>query len=179
MKRSRRSERSQALVEFALVSPVLLLLTFGIIDFGRAMYFYVTIGNSAREVARYAAASSLPLPTFANGFVVASVHSPGVILSAPCPSGPVTGVPPANTGWVYITEPSPPALVESSPSPNAPGGDAPGPAAGVCSAVNPAVGQAALEVTITYNFTPVTPLVSQVIGNRVVLTVHTYFTTEY
>ena len=179
MTNSRRGEKSQALVEFALVSPVLLLLSFGIIDFGRAMYFYVTIGNTAREVARYAQTASLPMPTFANGLTVALQHSPSVILSAPCPSGPVTGVPPLNTGWVYITEPSPPATIEPSPSPNAPGGDTPASSSGTCSAVNPAIGQAALQVTITDNFTPVTPLVAQVIGDRIVLTVRSYFTTEY
>ncbi|TMF40617.1 MAG: pilus assembly protein [Chloroflexi bacterium] len=30
-----RSERSQGLTEFAIIAPVILLLTFGIIDFGR------------------------------------------------------------------------------------------------------------------------------------------------
>ncbi|MPZ23852.1 MAG: pilus assembly protein [Dehalococcoidia bacterium] len=49
---SRRSERGQAMVEFALVLPLLLVLAFGIMDFGRALQAYVTINNAAREGAR-------------------------------------------------------------------------------------------------------------------------------
>ena len=37
------SQRSQALIEFALVSPVLLLLLFGIVDIGRAVFYYDTV----------------------------------------------------------------------------------------------------------------------------------------
>ena len=45
--RRRRFERSQAMTEFALVAPVLLLLTFGILDFGRALFFYAAAGDAA------------------------------------------------------------------------------------------------------------------------------------
>ena len=38
-----RSERSQGLTEFAIIAPVILLLTFGIIDFGRGLYLYITL----------------------------------------------------------------------------------------------------------------------------------------
>ena len=52
--RTPRGQRSQALIEFALVSPVLLLLLFGIIDIGRAIFYYDTINHAAREGARTA-----------------------------------------------------------------------------------------------------------------------------
>ena len=175
----RRRERSQALVEFALVAPVLLLLSFGIIDFGRALYFYVTIGNSAREVARYAQTASIPMPDFATAYALAVGHSAGMVLQAPCPNGPVTGVPPHDQGWLFITEAPAPAVLESGPPQNAPGGDPPANAAGSCSAAVPASGRAILEVTIIYNFAPVTPLVRDAIGSRIILTSHVTFTTEY
>ncbi|TMB79823.1 MAG: pilus assembly protein [Chloroflexi bacterium] len=44
----RWGQRSQALIEFALVSPVLLLLLFGVIDLGRAIFYYDTINHAAR-----------------------------------------------------------------------------------------------------------------------------------
>jgi Flp pilus assembly protein TadG len=49
-----RSERGQSLVETAFVLPVLLLLLFGIFDFGRAVYAYNILANSAREATRLA-----------------------------------------------------------------------------------------------------------------------------
>jgi Flp pilus assembly protein TadG len=44
----------QAMVEFALVAPMFLLLLFSIIDFGRAVYYIQALNNAAREGARYA-----------------------------------------------------------------------------------------------------------------------------
>ncbi len=46
--------RGQALVEFALIVPIFILLLMGILDFGRAVYAYSTLNNSAREAARQA-----------------------------------------------------------------------------------------------------------------------------
>lgn len=50
----RLADGGQALVEFALVLPVLLLLFFALLDFGRAVYAYNTIANSARSAGRVA-----------------------------------------------------------------------------------------------------------------------------
>jgi len=53
-----RSQRSQGLTEFAIIAPVILLLTFGIIDFGRALYLYITLQQAANEGARVAVRAS-------------------------------------------------------------------------------------------------------------------------
>jgi hypothetical protein len=45
----------QALVEFALVLPILLLVAVGIMDFGRALFVYSEVSNASREAVRYAA----------------------------------------------------------------------------------------------------------------------------
>ena len=42
-----------ALVEFALVLPLLLLLTFIVTEYGRALYQYNTLTKSVRDAARY------------------------------------------------------------------------------------------------------------------------------
>jgi hypothetical protein len=47
--------RGQALVEFALVVPILLILIIGIIEFGRAWNISQVLGHAAREGARSAA----------------------------------------------------------------------------------------------------------------------------
>lgn len=46
-------ERGQSLVEFALVLPVFLLLIFGLIDLGRAVYVSNSLAEAARDGARY------------------------------------------------------------------------------------------------------------------------------
>lgn len=49
------SDAGVALVEFALVAPVLIFLLVGILDVARGVNAYVTLSNAAREGARYAA----------------------------------------------------------------------------------------------------------------------------
>ena len=62
--RSRRflhNEDGAAVVEFALVMPILALIIFGIIDFGRAFYTVNNIISAVREGARYGAILSSPM----------------------------------------------------------------------------------------------------------------------
>lgn len=54
------SERGAAAVEFALVVPVLLLLLFGIIEFGRVYNTQIELTGAAREGARVMAISNNP-----------------------------------------------------------------------------------------------------------------------
>jgi len=53
MPRSLHSQRGVALVELALVLPLLLAVCFAITEFGRAIYTYDTLAKSARDAARY------------------------------------------------------------------------------------------------------------------------------
>ena len=55
LNRFRRDARGSVLIEFALVLTVLLLLVFGIIDFGRLLFTANNLTAAAREGARYAA----------------------------------------------------------------------------------------------------------------------------
>lgn len=54
----RRGEAGQSLVEFALVLPLLLLLLFGIFQFGAVFNSLITLNAAAREGARLMAAES-------------------------------------------------------------------------------------------------------------------------
>ncbi len=49
---TKRRSRGQALVEFALVIPIFLLMLFGLIDIGRLVYLNATLSQAAREGAR-------------------------------------------------------------------------------------------------------------------------------
>jgi Flp pilus assembly pilin Flp len=63
LRRLMRDEQGAAVVEFALVMPILALIIFGIIDFGRAFYTVNNIISAVREGARYGAILAAPMST--------------------------------------------------------------------------------------------------------------------
>ena len=82
-------DRGAAAVEFALLLPMLLLLLFGIIDFGRALNAQITLTQAAREGARIASVAPNGVPntlaTVTNGTVAAATPLSGVTLT-PAPT---------------------------------------------------------------------------------------------
>jgi hypothetical protein len=176
------SQRSQAIVEFCLIAPLLIVLIFAIVDFGRLIYVYATINQAVNEGARAAVRDSPLLPTNSDVQTAVRHHAVDVSLANPCPNGPITSAtPPSNQGWIFITEPNPPATAESlSPSLlNAPGGQYWAAASGACSATNAAHDHAPLQVTIRYNFVPFTPIIQQLTANHIVVSAAATYQTEY
>jgi Flp pilus assembly protein TadG len=58
-----KGERGSAFVEFALVAPILLLLMFGVLDFGRLFFTQLTLQHALREAGRFAVTGNkLPSP---------------------------------------------------------------------------------------------------------------------
>src|ERR1700731_148361 len=57
MRRPWGRRRGQALIEMALITPLLLFILLGIVDLGRAYYQYTVMTNAVREGARYVAAN--------------------------------------------------------------------------------------------------------------------------
>lgn len=49
----KKKQRGVAMVELALVLPLLLAICFGITEFGRAIFTYNTLAKSTRDAARY------------------------------------------------------------------------------------------------------------------------------
>jgi Flp pilus assembly protein TadG len=58
-----RRERGQATVEFALIIPILVLVIVGLIEFGRAFNYWISLSHLANEGARYAAVDRVPTPS--------------------------------------------------------------------------------------------------------------------
>lgn len=50
----KHGQRGASMVEFAISATALLLVMFGILEFGRVMYTYHTVSNAARLASRYA-----------------------------------------------------------------------------------------------------------------------------
>jgi len=180
MRARHRGQESQALIEFALISPLLLLLIFGIIDIGRAVFYLDTLNHAAREGARVAVKAQTSLPTDSSVLSAVMAQVVGVSVTEPCPQGPVSAsTPPANAAWLYITESPAPTSFETSPPMNAPGGEYPAIAVGGCNPVNPAASNAPLQVTIRMNLVLITPIISQLTTGRIVLTATAVYRTEY
>lgn len=92
--------RGQALVEFALILPVFILMLVGLFDLGRAVYGFNTVSNASREAVRLAIvdqnvaniqakaiqrASSLGLSA---SDVTVSFLNPDLSAGAPCDTAP-------------------------------------------------------------------------------------------
>jgi hypothetical protein len=78
-----RKDRAQTMVEFALVFPILLLIVYGIIEFGRMLFIYTAVTSASREGARYgAAAGDVPDPPPAGRVIPHYMDCDGIILNA-------------------------------------------------------------------------------------------------
>lgn len=86
--RAERPDRGAAAVEFALVLPLLLLVVFGLVDFGRALNEQILLGRAAQQGAR--AAALRQTDTVARTQAAARpLVNVGVAITA-CPAGTVT-----------------------------------------------------------------------------------------
>ena len=54
-----QDRHGQAIAEFAIALPVLLLILFGLFEVGRMMFIYSAVGNASRNAVRYASAVGL------------------------------------------------------------------------------------------------------------------------
>ena len=96
LRRTRR-ERGDAVVEFVLVAPVLLLLFFGIMEISRVIDAWVVVHNAAREGAR-AGAVAYPEPVVgttaqqaARDYLTTGLGTRGDIARTVVPAPVVTG----------------------------------------------------------------------------------------
>jgi Flp pilus assembly protein TadG len=64
-------ERGQSMIELALLLPIMLLITIGVIEFGRAAYYYIEVVDAAKAGAQYGS------QTMAN-----AVNTPNILLAA-------------------------------------------------------------------------------------------------
>ena len=117
----RRSEDGQAVIELALVLPILLIVVLGIVDFGRATNYWNDENHTAEVGARYAAVGNPPnwasfpatgscaqpstlvtlvryeacldSPELVNGASPTGIQSPGIAVCVTIPSTNAAGDP--------------------------------------------------------------------------------------
>jgi Flp pilus assembly protein TadG len=86
-----RSQRGQSLVEFAVLLPILILVTMGAVDFGRVFYAYTTIANAAYQGALCAAQGATMCPAGATASVNSEIGGKlpgGVTTTVAATAGP-------------------------------------------------------------------------------------------
>lgn len=78
--------RGQAMVEFALVLPIFVLLLVGMMDFGFALYSRMSVINAAREGARAAITAPNPtqIPVLVQSAVTSSANGLAVTTTTTC-----------------------------------------------------------------------------------------------
>jgi Flp pilus assembly protein TadG len=153
------SRRGQSIVETALLLPLLMLLVMGSADLGRVFYYSIAVTNAAREAARQGTyynplTNSNSSATYAQVLNAARQDVPGdVTLSIPAssPSHCLPAGSPSTWRAYYPTDPNTGyVFICFNGTENAP---------------EPAVGT--IQVTILYNFAPVTPL-ADVVGSSLI-----------
>ncbi|HEX5241321.1 MAG TPA: TadE/TadG family type IV pilus assembly protein [Candidatus Limnocylindrales bacterium] len=135
----RRRERGQTLVEFALVTPLIVFMVVAFIDMGRAVWTYTTITNAARQGARVAAVNQLTTSADCDESIpITDPTTPHwTIYGCAIAAGGPLGLTTSNVGVSYAAPPG--TTVSCSPSVN--------------------VGCIA-SVTITYAYSPSTPILN-------------------
>lgn len=135
--RSANRRRGQALVEFALILPVLLLIIFGIVDAGRLIYTMNTVGNAARSGARVAIVNQSTTGTNTCDTTSATAYPVGCVLAA----GINLSIDPVTDVQITYRDPTD---------------------AAACAVMS--IGCLAV-VKVTGHYTPLTPIIGQIIGS--------------
>lgn len=157
------ARRGQAVIEMALAAPLLTLMLFGLVDFGRAYFQYISLVNAAREGARYAAYGYVNLSNAATppqNTVQGRLKLADGGLNIPNNAGHVqinfydTTVSPARVCAHYD-------YATNSIKWNAP---YVAPTSGQASQSCPHEGDA-VRILVVSDFTPITPLMANIMGN--------------
>jgi TadE-like protein len=156
-RRTNRSTRGQALVEFALILPIFLLLIFGLIDLGRFVITDHILSQAAREGARQAAVEA--------SWVGSTSGACGKVGGPVCPADVTTLHADALDAANRMVAGLGGSISELYISCNAPGNDPAGLWTGAsCNSKTPGN---EVSIRVVYLYQPITPVIGGLIGNVV------------
>jgi len=101
-----KAQRGTALIEFALVLPMLLIMTVAAVDFGRAFFVKNVVSQAAREGVRLRAVASSADSALVRDRVLqvanaANVTISGISITGPDPSRQVSVEVTAEFNWIF------------------------------------------------------------------------------
>jgi len=166
-----RRRLAQSLVEMAMVLPILTFLTFGLVDFGRAYFFQVSITNAAREGARVAILNvytgpATPSCSISNAYATCPVQTDAAIVNAVTNELTYSGITP-NSVTVCPPHDSTGSTVGCTDSTNRVQNWVGGPT------------NYYVTVNVKYDFQLYTPLMQQLVGNPIHMSVSVQMRTNY
>ena len=136
-----RTVRGQALVEFALVLPLIVLMFMGVFDLGRGIFAYNEVSNAAREGTR----TGIVNQNLSDIRARAAAQAVSLGIPAAQPTGcPALDGPPTDPAGICVTLLTP-DLSAACTTP-------------------PTVGCVA-DVTVKYTYQPITPIIGTLIGS--------------
>ncbi len=171
-----RGDRGQAIVEFALVLPLVVLVTLFAVDVGRLVYTYSSISAAAREGARIVSTESqlysdcaalAMMEQVGSGFPLAM--DPSSLVGDSDPNNPAAplqpATPPRGTGYIYVW----PAVSTATPQEQH------------CDGAQRGGSQTIrhVAVQIEYNFVPLTPFLEQLMPSGTVVKTISVVQVEY
>ncbi len=107
MRSFRRDCAGTNLVEAAIITPLLLLLTFGVVDFGALFYGYLALENGVSQATRFAVTGNLaPDPSnpgqmlSRSDSIIAAMRSATPTLTIPTTAFTFSHLPQGATAWI-------------------------------------------------------------------------------
>jgi Flp pilus assembly protein TadG len=154
----RHRSRGQSAVEFALMAGTLFLMIMGIFDLGRAVAVYISIAEAAHEGARQLVLrsneTSAPPDTLIVNATLAKIGGGGIVLTEdPCLPGCST-----------------PAQASANPPANS---------GYIWITPNRTPGNNLVTVQITYAYSPMTAMISQLTGTTITMKASSSMRAEY
>jgi Flp pilus assembly protein TadG len=148
-----RTSRGQALVEFALIVPIFILLLIGVFDVGRLVFASNDASHAARDAARFASVS--PVDCDSIFYVVQHQSQLGAGVSVTVTYRAAPSFSSQNPGWSNVC----PAYNPATPYDN-------DPATGTMSATATKIG-GEIRVSVSNPLSLATPVISTLLGGAI------------
>ena len=97
--RLRRSARGTTMLEAALITPLLLMLTFGIIEFSSLFYVYLALENGVSQAARYGITGNVSGTMSRDQSIMQAMRDSTPSISLPDTAFTFTHMPAGGTSW--------------------------------------------------------------------------------